>query len=307
MLNNNEGALSENKGTGVPLVRPSRSRWKDWLAVTPFFLAVFLLLVVPSLYLFLGSFQDAQGGFTLQNIRALFTDPLIITAYANSIRISIFTALVGGVLGFLMAYAVTVGGLPNWMRAGLVTFTGVASNYGAVPLAFLFINTLGRTGLMTAFIALVFRLNLYDDLGFNLYTFWGVSITYLYFQLPLMILITIPILEGLKKEWREACESLGASQFTYWRRVAFPILLPSLLGTMLLLFGNSFGAYATAYALTGGLINLATILIGQQIYGDVLHNVGLGYALAVGMVLIMAVTMAIYYFLRRYSERWLQK
>jgi putative spermidine/putrescine transport system permease protein len=307
MLNNSEGALSENKGTGVPLVRPSRSKWKDWLAVTPFFLAVFLLLVVPSLYLFLGSFQDAQGGFTLQNIRALFTDPLIKTAYVNSIRISIFTALVGGVLGFLMAYAVTVGGLPNWMRAGLVTFAGVASNYGAVPLAFLFINTLGRTGLMTAFIALVFQLNLYDDLGFNLYTFWGVSITYLYFQLPLMILITIPILEGLKKEWREACESLGASQFTYWRRVAFPILLPSLLGTMLLLFGNSFGAYATAYALTGGLINLATILIGQQIYGDVLHNVGLGYALAVGMVVIMAVTMAIYYFLRRYSERWLQK
>lgn len=307
MLSNSEGALSENQGKGVPLVRPTRFKWKDWLAVVPFFLAVFLLLVVPSLYLFLGSFQDAQGGFTLANIRSLFTDPLIITAYINSIRISIFTALVGGVLGFLMAYAVTVGGLPNWMRAGLVTFAGVASNYGAVPLAFLFINTLGRTGLMTAFIALAFRLNLYDDLGFNLYSFWGVSITYLYFQLPLMILITIPILEGLKKEWREACESLGASQFTYWRKVAFPILLPSLLGTMLLLFGNSFGAYATAYALTGGLINLATILIGQQIYGDVLHNVGLGYALAVGMVVIMAITMAIYYMLRRYSERWLQK
>ena len=160
---------------------------------------------------------------------------------------------------------------------------------------------------MTAFISLIFGLNLYDDLNFNLYSFWGVSITYLYFQLPLMILITIPILEGLKKEWREACESLGASNFTYWVRVAFPILLPSLLGTMLLLFGNSFGAYATAYALTGGLINLATILIGQQIYGDVLHNVGLGYALAVGMVVIMAVTMTVYYFLRRYSERWLQK
>jgi putative spermidine/putrescine transport system permease protein len=307
MLSNQQTTLADHKGKGVPLVRPSRSKWKDWLAVVPFFLAVFLLLIVPSLYLFLGSFQDAQGGFTLENIRSLFTDPLIAKAYLNSIRISIVTALAGGILGFLMAYAVTVGGLPNWVRAGLVTFTGVASNYGAVPLAFLFINTLGRTGLMTAFISLIFGLNLYDDFGFNLYSFWGVSVTYLYFQLPLMILITIPILEGLKKEWREACESLGANSFTYWRRVAFPILLPSLLGTMLLLFGNSFGAYATAYALTGGLINLATILIGQQIYGDVLHNVGLGYALAVGMVIIMAVTMALYYFLRRYSERWLQK
>lgn len=307
MLSNEETTLANNKGKGVPLVRPSRSKWKDWLAVTPFFLAIFLLLIVPSLNLFLGSFQDPKGEFTLENIRALFSDPLIVAAYANSIRISIVTALVGGVLGFLMAYAVTVGGLPRGVRAALVTFAGVASNYGAVPLAFLFINTLGRTGLMTAFISLIFGLNLYEDMGFNLYSFWGVSITYLYFQLPLMILITIPILEGLKKEWREACESLGASNFTYWVRVAFPILLPSLLGTMILLFGNSFGAYATAYALTGGLINLATILIGQQIYGDVLHNVGLGYALAVGMVVIMAVTMTIYYFLRRYSERWLQK
>lgn len=307
MSNNQEATLADNKGKGVPLVRPSRSKWKDWIAVVPFFLAVFLLLIVPSLYLFFGSFQDPQGNFTLANIRSLFSDPLIATAYANSIRISIVTALVGGILGFLMAYAVTVGGLPRGVRSALVTFAGVASNYGAVPLAFLFINTLGRTGLMTAFISLIFGLNLYDDLNFNLYSFWGVSITYLYFQLPLMILITIPILEGLKKEWREACESLGANNFTYWVRVAFPILLPSLLGTMLLLFGNSFGAYATAYALTGGLINLATILIGQQIYGDVLHNVGLGYALAVGMVVIMAVTMAIYYFLRRYSERWLQK
>ncbi len=159
---------------------------------------------------------------------------------------------------------------------------------------------------MTALLKVVTGINLYD-MGFNLYSFWGVSLVYLYFQLPLMILITIPILEGLRREWREACESLGANSFQYWTRVGIPILLPSLLGTIVLLFGNSFGAYATAYALTGGMINLATILIGQQIYGDVLHNVGLGYALAIGMVLIMGVTMVIYYLLRRRSERWLPK
>ncbi len=118
MSNNQEATLADNKGKGVPLVRPSRSKWKDWLAVVPFFLAIFLLLVVPSLYLFFGSFQDAQGNFTLANIRSLFSDPLIATAYANSIRISIVTAVVGGILGFLMAYAVTVGGLPWWVGLG---------------------------------------------------------------------------------------------------------------------------------------------------------------------------------------------
>src|SRR5262249_7242811 len=67
---------------------------------------------------------------------------------------------------------------------------------------------------------------------------------------------------------------------------------PALLGTMILLFGNAFGAYATAFALTGGALNLVPIQIGAQIRGDVLHNPNLGYALALGMVVIMAVALA---------------
>jgi putative spermidine/putrescine transport system permease protein len=306
MLNNSETKYSDESKVGVPRVRPRVSTWTNWLVVLPFFLVVFFFLILPALYLMFGSLWDKAGNFTLGNIAKLFTDSEIITAYWNSIRISIVTALGGGILGFLMAYGVTIGGLHNWMRGAITTFSGVASNIGSVPLAFMFINTLGRTGLFTVVMRLVLGIDLYDK-GFNLYSFWGVSLVYIYFQLPLMILVTIPVLEGLKPEWREACESLGASSLQYWTRVAIPILLPSLLGTMLLLFGNSFGAYATAYALTGGLINLATILIGQQIYGDVLHNVGLGYALAVGMMMIMAVTMTAYYFLRRRSERWLKK
>jgi len=85
-----------------------------------------------------------------------------------------------------------------------------------------------------------------------------------------------------------------------------PILLPSLLGTMILLFGNAFGAYATALALTGGRLNLVTILIGAQMRGDVLHNANLGYALALGMVVIMALSIALYTWLQRRTEKWLK-
>ena len=121
-----------------------------------------------------------------------------------------------------------------------------------------------------------------------------------------MVLVILPALDGLKREWREAAENLGATPGQYWRRVALPVLLPSILGTMILLFGNAFGAHATAYALTGGLLNLATLLIGQQISGDVFNNPGLGYAVAMGMVLIMAVSIVIYCLLQRRSERWLR-
>jgi putative spermidine/putrescine transport system permease protein len=121
-----------------------------------------------------------------------------------------------------------------------------------------------------------------------------------------MLLVMVPAIEGLKRSWREAAESLGATPLQYWTRVGIPILLPSILGTVLLLFGNAFGAYATAYALTGGRLNLITIQIGAQIRGDVLRNPNLGYAMALGMVAIMAVTLLGYSWLQRLSERWLK-
>ena len=252
-----------------------------------------------------GAFQDPQGKFTFANFGGLF-EPSILASYWVTIRISIVTAIGGGLLGFFMIYAVTLGGLPRWMRSILTTFSGVASNFAGVPLAFAFIATLGRTGMVTVILKLFFNLNLYDQ-GFSLYSFWGLTLTYMYFQFPLMVLVITPALDGLKKEWREAAENLGATPFQYWVKVGIPILMPSILGTMILLFGNAFGAYATALSLTGGFINLVTIVIGSQIKGDVLHNPGLGYALAMGMVFVMVVTMAGYYLLRRRSERWLAK
>jgi putative spermidine/putrescine transport system permease protein len=82
--------------------------------------------------------------------------------------------------------------------------------------------------------------------------------------------------------------------------------MPTLLGTMVLLFGNAFGAYATAYAFSGSFINLVSILVGAQIQGDVLYNPGLGNALALGMMAIMATAMVIYLYLQRIASRWVR-
>ena len=286
-------------------ITPVSFDWKNWLGVIPFFLFAILFLILPSLRLFIGSFTDNAGRFTVSNILQLFEQKSILDAYWLSIRISAVTAIGGGIFGFLLAYAVTIGGLPTPLRSMLITFSGVASNFAGVPLAFAFVATLGRTGIITAILKNVFHINIYQA-GFNLYSFVGLSITYMYFQFPLMVLIMAPALDGLKREWREAAENLGATTFQYWSQVAMPILLPSLLGAMILLFGNAFGAYATAYALTGGTLPIVTIQIGAQIRGDVLHNPGLGYAMAMGMVFIMAISLAGYSWLQRISERWLR-
>lgn len=295
---------TENSKRDAPQARPAKSVVSKWLGVIPFFVFIFIFVVLPSISLFIGSFQDKFGNFTFKNLQDL-VKPEYANAYWVSIRISLVTAVAGGILGFMMAYAVTLGGLPKWVRSILATFSGVASNFAGVPLAFAFVATLGRTGMITVVLKAL-GVDLYDT-GFSLYSFWGLSLTYMYFQFPLMVLIITPALDGLRKEWREAAENLGASSFQYWTKVALPILMPSILGCIVLLFGNSFGAYATALSLTGGFINLITVVIGSQIKGDILHNVNLGYAMAFGMVLVMSLTMVIYYFLRRRSERWLRQ
>lgn len=284
----------------TPLI--SRKTLIDWLGIAPFTIFALLFLVVPTLYLMTGAFLTPDGSFTFKNIADLFT-PSIMDAYWISIKISVTSSLGGALIGFFLAWAIVLGGLPQWIRHALLTFSGVASNFAGVPLAFAFLATLGRTGLVTIFLRDWFGFNLYST-GFNLLSFFGLTITYMFFQIPLMLLILTPALDGLKKEWKEAAQILGATNGTYWRMVAFPILWPSLLGTTLLLFANAFGAIATAYALTGSSLNIVPIVLYAQIRGDVLHNANLGYALALGMIVITGVSNIIYILLRMRAERW---
>jgi putative spermidine/putrescine transport system permease protein len=283
---------------GAPSGRPGRRLSWSWLGVVPFFLFVLLFLVVPTLYLLVGSFEDKTGAITLQNYGHL-SEPNLADSYFASVEISLVTAIAGGLFGFLVAYAVILGGLPSFLRTAIMTFSGVASNFAGVPLAFAFTFTLGASGILTPLI---------EALGvhFNIYSKTALELAYFYFQFPLMILIIAPAIDGLKKDWREAAENMGASASQYWRHVALPILAPSLLGTVILLFGNAFGAQATAFALSGGSINIVTIAITRQIRGDVANDPGVGYALAMGMVVIMAISIGIYSLLQRRSERWLR-
>jgi putative spermidine/putrescine transport system permease protein len=283
--------------------KPARpwSRRVVWLGVLPFFAYTAAFLVLPSLSLFAGAFQDEEGNVTTAIVRRLWT-PGAREAYWTSIRLSVATAIVGGMLGLLMAYA-AVHARPRWIRTTLTTFSGVAANFAGVPLAFAFISTIGFTGILTTYLKDSVGVDVYEA-GFSLYSFWGLVIVYLYFQIPLMILVITPALDGLRQEWREAAMSLGASPARYWRHVGLPVLMPSLLGAGVLLFGSAFGAYATAYALTSGQLQLVPVLIGQVRLGNVLSDPHFGDALALGMVLVLIVSMALYLVLQRKASRW---
>lgn len=285
--------------------RPRRRLDLTWVGLLPFMLFALLFLILPTMHIVIGAFRTADGSFTLQNILDLRTGT-IPSSYWISVKISVASALLGCLIGFGMAAAVVFGAVPGAIKGPLMTFSGVASNFAGVPLAFAFLATFGPVGLVTLFLRNNFGIVLSRDLGFNILSFWGLTITYLFFQIPLMILIITPALEGLRKEWREAASVLGATSLQYWRLVALPILFPSLLGTFALLFANAFGAVATAIALTGSGLNIVPIQLFAQIRGDVLGNPHLGYALALGMIVVTGIANVLYIWLRIRAERWLK-
>ena len=273
-----------------------------WIGTVPFFAYASAFMLIPAGGVMLGAFRSIDGGWTLSNVRGLLNEPYI-GAYETSIEVSAVTALLGGLIDLMVAYAAIREGTPSWVRAVITTFSGVAANFGGIPLAFAFIATVGNIGIVTTLLKDQLHIDIYRD-GFQLFSKTGVEVVYLYFQIPLMILVIAPAIDGLRREWREAAASLGASKLQFWRYVGLPILLPSLAGGVILLFGNAFAAYATAYALTSGGVNLVPIVIGAYYQGNVLSNPHLAQALAFGMFVVLAMVMAVYIPLQRRAARW---
>lgn len=273
-----------------------------WLGLLPFAAYAALFLLLPAGSVLVGAFRTADGTATWRNISQL-VEQRTLDAYWTSIELSLVTAGLGGLLGVAIAWACVGGRRSRFVRPVVTSFSAVAANFAGVPLAFAFVATLGTVGMVTRFLRDTLGLDLYDH-GFTLFGFWGLAITYLSFQVPLMILVIAPALDGLRPQWREAAEGLGASTATYWRRVGIPVLLPSFLGALVLLFGNSFSAYATAYALTSGKVRLVPLMIGDVLSGNVVSDPHLGHALALGMLVVMAAVMGLYWLLGRKAAQW---
>ncbi len=279
-----------------------RRQLPGWVGVAPFLIVAFLFLIWPAYAVVLQAFKGAEGGFTLGNI-ATAAAPQYRSAFLTSGLLSLVTALIGGVVGTLLTYAVSTLGRPRFLKSAMSTFAGVASQFGGVPLAFAFVASIGSAGLVTSLLGRI-GVDLYGT-GFSLLSFGGLVVVYLYFQIPLMLIVMTPAVDGLRQSWREAAEGLGASTFQYWIRVGIPLLTPAFIGGVVLLFANSFAAYATAQVLTSGSVNLVPIQIGFFVQGNVFADSSqVGYALALGMILVVSVALAINIALQRRVARW---
>ncbi|MFF4117976.1 ABC transporter permease [Streptomyces sp. NPDC001714] len=279
-----------------------RRRAPGWLAVLPLLVFTAVAFGLPAVAMLNGAFtvKDPASGvssYTASNLGDSLQGPYL-TALVGSVKLSALSALIAAVLGLPLAQAV-VSSRSRALREAVLTASGVLANFGGVPLAFAFVATLGNAGVLTVHLHLA-------DHGWDLYSFWGLVLVYLYFLIPLMVLTITPALDGLRTQWREAALNNGATGVQYWRFVALPVLAPSLLGGLVLLFGSAFAAYATAAAMVGSAVPLVTLQIADALSGNVLvgqENVAL--ALSLDMVLVAGVVMAVYLPLQRRSARWL--
>ncbi|HEY3530413.1 MAG TPA: ABC transporter permease subunit [Nocardioides sp.] len=293
-----------------------------WLGLTPFFAYVALVFLVPIGFILFEAFRrtttsgvtrdpvtqqfvkHTETSFTFANVHDSLQG-IYRTSLVTSVKLSAITAVIGAVLGMLLAAAV-VNSSSAFLRQVVTSAAAVTANFGGIPLAFLFIATLdANSGVATTFLQDHFGLSLQDDLHLQLPELSGLCLVYLYFLVPLMVLVMAPALEGLKPQWAEAAENLGASRWTYWRLVAAPVLLPSFLGAVLLLFCSAFSAYATAYAINASF-PLITIRINAVLSGNVLAGQeNLGAALALLMIVFVLPLTVIYQLLQRRTSRWL--
>ena len=271
--------------------------------MVPFIIYTFLGLGIPILAVVDFAFRNAKGKLTTANVVTVSHGTYLI-GFKNSILLAAITSVIPGILGLFLAYAI-VTSRSGLLRRLVATASGVLANFGGINLTFMFIATLGSTGVLTGWLSAI-HLNLAST-GFNLYSFYGVVVVYMYFQVPLMVLVITPALGGLRASWREAASNMGASAWRYWRHVGIPVLMPSVLGGMLLLFGSGFAAYATAETLTAGTVTLAPIQIGNLLAGNALSGQeNVGYAIGLGMFLVLAVTMGLYGLVQRRASKWLR-
>jgi putative spermidine/putrescine transport system permease protein len=273
------------------------------LGVLPFFAYTTIFLLVPTLIVVVGAFLDGRSRPTLGNLSAL-GQPQIVSAFVRSVTLSAVTAVLGAVFGALLAYAVSTAREGGLLRRMMTSLCGVLAQFGGVTLAFAFVATVGFQGFLTLWFQ-----KIGIDLAGSTWLFEpekGLILVYTYFQIPLMLIVFLPAVEGLRPQWREAAESLGAGTWDYWRHVGGPILAPSFVGAMLLLFTNAFSAYATAAALISQGSPIIPLQIGGTLSSEViLGQENIGKAMALGMVAIVAVVMTLYALLERRTSTWL--
>jgi putative spermidine/putrescine transport system permease protein len=273
------------------------------IPVLPLIIYLGFFFFWPMVAVFIDSFKDNSHHWSLVNFTTILNDPYR-KAFKNSITLGLVSALTASIPGAIFAYIIEIRGSEK-IKKIIGSLSGVLANTGGVPLAFMFIAAFGAQG-SAIYILKKIGINLYSG-NFTLFSFVGIVIVYLYFQIPLMVIVFSPAVHGIRREWRDAARNLGATSLDFWKTIGLPLLFPSFAASFLLLFASGFAAYATARAMTVGNIALVPLVIGTLVDGNVqVDQANVGKSLAIGMVVISAIAMIPYLYIQQRARKWQQ-
>ena len=295
-----ESILMEKKRSGTLTNR--NSKYLYLLALLPFLFIVVMYELLPLIMLVVDSFgidKKPDIRFSLDNYNKIFTTLSYKTSILNSLRITLISTAVGIVIAFLGARAAY--NSRGRFRKAFMTVLNMTSNFAGVPLAFAYMIILGNAGVIRQ-IANQYGIEFIKN--FDLYTSGGLTLMYIYFQIPLSTLLLIPAFNGIRAEWNEANMLLGGSSLHFWGKIGIPVLLPSIFSTLSVLFANALCAYATAYALLMNNFSMLPINISAQFVGDIKTKPKLGAALSVVMMVIMCIVILLNNFITRKTTKW---
>ncbi len=264
--------------------KPTTSVWlkriKPAIWLVPFALFFYLFQLAPMIWVLFNSFIY-DGEFALDNYIEVLDSAFMLQAFGNSLWLSVWSSIFGLAIATLLVSSLRR--VNSKLRDAVIAFTNMSSNFAGVPLSFAFIIILGTNG------AITLLLKQYGLLGdFDLYGKWGLLAIYIYFQIPLAVLLLYPAFDALSDDWQAAAALLGARTSHYWAKVALPVLSPALFGTFIILIANAIGAYASVYALTSGNYNVITIRIASLVSGDLFLEPNLAAAISVILMALLA-------------------
>lgn len=271
-------------------ITQKRARRLALVLIAPALALICVFYVLPLLRILGLSLTEAPGG--IENYSLLFTSNAIGRVVATTLRICAITTLVTLVLSYVMAAALVLAGprtrtammvlilLPLWLSVLIRAFAWVTVLRGNGVLN----GALMGLGVIDAPLSLV-----RNEIG--------VIIGMVHYMLPFGILPLYANMRTINPALFAAGRALGAGSLTLFRRVFFPLTLPGLFSSFVLILVFSLGFYVTPAILGGGRVMMLAEYIGVQIH----ETLEWGTATMLASVLLLTV-LAIIFTLGRLAD-----
>lgn len=174
----------------------------------------------------------------------ILSQPRYLQAFGNTALLAIASTVVA--LLVCIPAAIYIEGGPSHARRIAAVALAFPLSLPGIVIGFFVILGFGRTGVITEWLEATTTLR-NPQLA---YTFWGLLLGYVYFQIPRAVLVLRGAVANISHDVVDAARTLGATPLRVYAEVVLPALLPAIINAASLSLATAFGAFGTAAILS---------------------------------------------------------